>query len=202
MSIQSSINSMLATLTTPALYKGISKRISGVESEIKNVGSNVEGVKEAIKTREGAPTEVTGAPALPQAPTEATGDYVLEDNQYVDKTRSPETEKQIDYMIDKFGGVKSLRDAAESGDEYRNLLNMTADQVPPDARVPDYEGWEQITPIISSVSQSRVTYQQAQAQQTKDAVRERLEQAKSQRAKIKQSTRDFVERKQGGKHRK
>lgn len=202
MSIQSSINQMLSSIANQQLYKGLTKGIENIKTEVGNVGTEVSKTKKAInkQTKSQAAgaykqnqalaalmTQNQGAPQLtpdnaPEAPTsEDTPWTVGESASY-----------QLPYSNEL--SAKDYVDKSIDPDEFQQLSETILEQ----------GGLERARDLAAAIRQGQ-SYQVAVRQYLiKDAFKEaneniaqRLQKAKAARSQSKQ---EFLKNK-GGKHR-
>ena len=202
MSIQSSINQMLSSIANQQLYKGLTKGIENIKTEVGNVGTEVSKTKKAIQkqTKSQAAgtykqnqalaalmTQNQGTPQLtpdnaPEAPKSedipwTVGEAALYQSPYLDELSA---ENYVDKSIDP--------------DEFQQMSETILEQ----------GGLERARDLAAAVRQGQ-SYQAAVRQYLiKDAVKEanetvaqRLQKAKAERSQSKQ---EFLKNK-GGKHR-
>ena len=208
MSIQSSINQMLSSIANQQLYKGLTKGIENIKTEVGNVGTEVSKTKKAIQkqTKSQAAgaykqnqalaalmTQNQGAPQstsdnAPEAPKlEDTPGTVGEAPTYYAIDASPERQAQIDKLEKQFGNLNEAFKMADIGqttvDDQQRMDEMNPD---------DWFGES-----LDQVAATRVTIQQNSARRTQENIAQRLQKAKAERSQAKQ---EFLKNK-GGKHR-
>ena len=212
MSIQSSINQMLSSIANQQLYKGLTKGIENIKTEVGNVGTELSKTKKAIQkqTKSQAAgaykqnqalaalmTQNQGAPQLtpdnaPEAPkSEDIPWTVNEAPTYYAVDASPERQAQIDRLEKQYGNLDEAFKMADYGQTmYENQAQM--DELEQGANPDDWFGEP-----LNQVAATRVTMQQNSARRTNETVAQRLQKAKAERSQSKQ---EFLKNK-GGKHR-
>ena len=212
MSIQSSINQMLSSIANQQLYKGLTKGIENVKTEVGNVGTEVSKTKKAIQKQTKSQAagaykqnqalaalmaQNQGAPQLtsdnaPEAPkSEDTPWTVAGTPTYYAVEASPEEQAQIDKLKKQYGDLNEAFKMADIGQTmYQNQAQM--DELEQGANPDDWFGEP-----LNQIAATRVTIQQNSAQRTQETIAQRLQKAKAERSQSKQ---EFLKNK-GGKHR-
>ena len=199
MSIQSSINQMLSSIANQQLYKGLTKGIENIKTEVGNVGTEVSKTKKAIQKQ--TKSQAAGAykqnQALAALMTQNQGTPQLtQDN----ATEAPKSE-DIPWTVGESASYQS---------PYLDELSYVDQSIDPDEfqqmseTILEQGGLERARDIAAAVRQGQ-SYQAAVRQYLiKDAVKEaneniaqRLQKAKAERSQAKQ---EFLKNK-GGKHR-
>lgn len=199
MSIQSSINQMLSSIANQQLYKGLSKGIENIKTEVGNVGTEVSKTKKAIQKQ----TKSQAAGAYKQNQALAA---LMAQNQGAPQSTSdnaPEAPKSEDIPW-------TVGESASYQSPYLDELSYVDQSIDPDEfqqmseTILEQGGLERARDIAAAVRQGQ-SYQAAVRQYLiKDAVKEanetvaqRLQKAKAERSQAKQ---EFLKNK-GGKHR-
>ena len=208
MSIQSSINQMLSSIANQQLYKGLTKGIENIKTEVGNVGTEVSKTKKAIQkqTKSQAAgaykqnqalaalmTQNQGTPQLtpdnaPEAPKSEDIPWTVgEAPTYYAVEASPEEQAQIDRLKKQYGDLNEAFKMADIGqttvDDQQRMDEMNPD---------DWFGES-----LNQVAATRVTIQQNSTRRTQESIAQRLQKAKAERSQAKQ---EFLKNK-GGKHR-
>ena len=210
MSIQSSINQMLSSIANQQLYKGLTKGIENIKTEVGNVGTEVSKTKKAIQKQtksqaagaykqnqalaalmaqnQGAPQSTSDnapeAPKLEDTPGTVTGTPT-----YYAIDASPERQAQIDKLEKQFGNLNEAFKMADIGQ------TTVEDRQRMDEFFANPDDW--FGEPLNQVAATRVTMQQNSARRTNETVAQRLQKAKAERSQAKQ---EFLKNK-GGKHR-
>ena len=215
MSIQSSINQMLSSIANQQLYKGLTKGIENIKTEVGNVGTEVSKTKKAIQKQtksqaagaykqnqalaalmaqnQGAPQstpdnapEVLKSEDLPWTVDKKPTFYAIE--------ASPERQAEIDRLEKQYGNLYEASKMADIGQ------TVVEDQQRMDEFFSE-EYWansgDWFGEPLSQVANTRVKMQQVSAQRTNENIAQRLQKAKAERSQSKQ---EFLKNK-GGKHR-
>ena len=199
MSIQSSINQMLSSIANQQIYKGLTKGIENIKTEVGNVGTEVSKTKKAIQKQ--TKSQAAGAykqnQALAALMTQNQGTPQLTPD---NASEAPKSE-DIPWTIGESASYQS---------PYLNELSYVDQSIDPDEfqqmseTILEQGGLERARDIAAAVRQGQ-SYQAAVRQYLiKDAVKEaneniaqRLQKAKAARSQSKQ---EFLKNK-GGKHR-
>ena len=210
MSIQSSINQMLSSIANQQLYKGLTKGIENIKTEVGNVGTEVSKTKKAIQKQTKSQAagaykqnqalaalmaQNQGAPQLtsdnaPEAPkSEDIPWTVNETPTYYAVEASPEEQAQIDKLKKQYGDLNEAFKMADIGQ------TTVDDQQRMDEFFANRDDW--FGESLNQVAATRVTTQQNSAQRTNETIAQRLQKAKAARSQSKQ---EFLNNK-GGKHR-
>ena len=222
MSIQSSINQMLSSIANQQLYKGLTKGIENIETEVGNVGTEVSKTKKAIQkqTKSQAAgaykqnqalaalmTQNQGTPQLtpdnaPEAPkSESTPSTVTGTPTYYAIDASPERQAQIDRLEKQYGSLDEAFKMADIGqtsvEDQQRLSEFFFGDDEDQIREDYIKSAEATAEYESSIANTRVKMQQVSAQRTQETVAQRLQKAKAERSQSKQ---EFLKNK-GGKHR-
>ena len=215
MSIQSSINQMLSSIANQQLYKGLTKGIENIKTEVGNVGTEVSKTKKAINKQ--TKSQAAGAYKQNQAlaalmaqnqgapqPTSDNAPEVLKSEDLpwtVDKKptfyaieASPERQAEIDRLEKQYGNLYEASKMADIGQ------TVVEDQQRMDEFFSE-EYWansgDWFGEPLSQVANTRVKMQQVSAKRTNENIAQRLQKAKAERSQSKQ---EFLKNK-GGKHR-
>lgn len=209
MSIQSSINQMLSSITNNKLYENIYKSLKKTETNIGDIQPNLERLQKHIQRanqREAterykqaiaaAMTQNQGAPQstpdnAPEAPkSEDIPWTVVETPTYYAVEASPERQAQIDKLEKQFGNLQEAFKAADYGQtmyQAQETMDELIQENPDD--------W--FGESLNQVAATRVNMQQNSARRTNENIAQRLQKAKAERSQSKQ---EFLKNK-GGKHR-
>ena len=202
MSIQSSINQMLSSIANQQLYKGLTKGIENIKTEVGNVGTEVSKTKKAIQKQ--TKSQAAGAykqnQALAALMTQNQGTPQLTPDNAPEAPKSEDTpwtvgeatSYQSPYLDEL--SAENYVDKSIDPDEFQQMSETILEQ----------GGLERARDIAAAVRQGQ-SYQAAVRQYLiKDAVKEanetvaqRLQKAKAARSQSKQ---EFLKNK-GGKHR-
>ena len=172
MSIQSSINQMLSSIANQQLYKGLTKGIENIKTEVGNVGTEVSKTKKAIQkqTKSQAAgaykqnqalaalmTQNQGAPQLtsdnaPEAPKSEDIPWTVgETPTYYAVEASPEEQAQIDKLKKQYGDLNEAFKMADYGQTmYEDQSQM--DELEQGANPNDWFGEQ-----LNQVAATRVT---------------------------------------------
>ena len=222
MSIQSSINQMLSSIANQQLYKGLTKGIENIKTEVGNVGTEVSKTKKAIQkqTKSQAAgaykqnqalaalmTQNQGTPQLtpdnaPEAPKSEDIPWTVgEIPTYYAVEASPERQAQIDRLEKQYGSLDEafkMADIGQTSVEDQQRLSEFFANPDEDQIYEDYiRSAEATAEYESSIANTRVKMQQVSAQRTQENIAQRLQKAKAERSQAKQ---EFLKNK-GGKHR-
>ena len=105
-----------------------------------------------------------------------------------------EEQKRLNELIQKYGGIQGLTEAADVGQTTIEDRQKMDEMYPPeDETNPD--GW--FGESLNQVATTRVTTQQNSARRTNETIAQRLQKAKAERSQAKQ---EFLKNK-GGTHR-
>ena len=199
MSIQSSINQMLSSIANQQLYKGLTKGIENIKTEVGNVGTEVSKTKKAIQKQ--TKSQAAGAykqnQALAALMTQNQGTPQLTPDNAAEAPKSediPWTVGESASYQSPYSDELSYVDQSVDPDEFQQMSETILEQ----------GGLERARDIAAAVRQGQ-SYQAAVRQYLiKDAVKEanetiaqRLQKAKAERSQAKQ---EFLKNK-GGKHR-
>lgn len=212
MSIQSSINQMLSSIANQQLYKGLTKGIENIKTEVGNVGTEVSKTKKAIQKQTksqaaGAYKQNQALAALMtqnQGSPQSTPDNAVEAPKsenipwtvgetptYYAVEASPERQAQIDKLEKQFGSLQEAFNAADYGQTmYQDQERM--DELEQETNPDDWFGEP-----LNQIAATRVKMQQNSARRTNESIAQRLQKAKAERSQAKQ---EFLKNK-GGKHR-
>lgn len=202
MSIQSSINQMLSSIANQQLYKGLTKGIENIKTEVGNVGTEVSKTKKAIQKQ--TKSQASGAykqnQALAALMTQNQGTPQLTPDNASEAPKSEDipwtvgedTSYQSPYLDEL--SAENYVDKSIDPDEFQQMSETILEQ----------GGLERARDIAAAVRQGQ-SYQAAVRQYLiKDAFKEaqeniaqRLQKAKAARSQSKQ---EFLKNK-GGKHR-
>lgn len=199
MSIQSSINQMLSSIANQQLYKGLTKGIENIKTEVGNVGTEVSKTKKAIQKQ----TKSQAAGAYKQNQALAALMTQNQGTPQLTPDNAPEAPKSEDIPW-------TVGESASYQSPYSDELSYVDQSVDPDEfqqmseTILEQGGLERARDIAAAVRQGQ-SYQAAVRQYLiKDAVKEanetiaqRLQKAKAERSQAKQ---EFLKNK-GGKHR-
>ena len=202
MSIQSSINQMLSSIANQQLYKGLTKGIENIKTEVGNVGTEVSKTKKAIQKQ--TKSQAAGAykqnQALAALMTQNQGTPQLKPDNASEEPKSEDTpwtvgeatSYQSPYLDEL--SAENYVDKSIDPDEFQQMSETILEQ----------GGLERARDLAAAVRQGQ-SYQAAVRQYLiKDAFKEaqeniaqRLQKAKAARSQSKQ---EFLKNK-GGKHR-
>ena len=202
MSIQSSINQMLSSIANQQLYKGLTKGIENIKTEVGNVGTEVSKTKKAIQKQ--TKSQAAGAykqnQALAALMTQNQGTPQLTPDNAPEAPKSEDTpwsvgeadSYQSPYLADL--SAEDYIDKSIDPNEFQQMSETILEQ----------GGLERARDLAAAVRQGQ-SYQAAVRQYLiKDAFKEaqeniaqRLQKAKAERSQAKQ---EFLKNK-GGKHR-
>lgn len=210
MSIQSSINQMLSSIANQQLYKGLTKGIENIKTEVGNVGTEVSKTKKAIQKQTKSQAagaykqnqalaalmaQNQGAPQLtpdnaPEAPKSEDIPWTVDETPtYYAIDASPERQAQIDKLEKQFGNLNEAFKMADIGQ------TTVEDRQRMDEFFANPDDW--FGEPLNQVAATRVTMQQNSTRRTNETVAQRLQKAKAERSQAKQ---EFLKNK-GGKHR-
>ena len=200
MSIQSSINQMLSSIANQQLYKGLTKGIENIKTEVGNVGTEVSKTKKAIQKQ--TKSQAAGAykqnQALTALMTQNQGTPQLTPDNAAEAPKSediPWTVGEVtSYQSPYESSAEDYVDKSIDPNEFQQMSETILEQ----------GGLERARDLAAAVRQGQ-SYQAAVRQYLiKDAVKEaneniaqRLQKAKAARSQSKQ---EFLKNK-GGKHR-
>lgn len=200
MSIQSSINQMLSSIANQQLYKGLTKGIENIKTEVGNVGTEVSKTKKAIQKQ--TKSQAAGAykqnQALAALMTQNQGTPQLTPDNAPEAPKSEDIPwtvgESASYQSPYKWSDEDYVDQSVDPDEFQQMSETILEQ----------GGLERARDIAAAVRQGQ-SYQAAVRQYLiKDAVKEanetiaqRLQKAKAERSQAKQ---EFLKNK-GGKHR-
>lgn len=209
MSIQSSINQMLSSITDRKLYENVYKslkdagtNIGAIKPELTKLQKQIqrsnqlqatERYKQAIAAgiaqNQGAPQSTSDNAA--EAPkSEDIPQTVVETPTYYAVEASPERQAQIDKLEKQFGNLQEAFEAADYGQ------TMYQDQETMDELIKENpDDW--FGESLNQVAATRVQMQQNSVRRTNENIAQRLQKAKAERSQSKQ---EFLKNK-GGKHR-
>ena len=210
MSIQSSINQMLSSITNSKLYENVYKSLKKTETNIGDIKPQLAQLQKHIqRANQRNATErykqaIAAAMAQNQGAPQSTSDNAAEAPKSedipwtVDETptyyaveASPEEQAQIDKLKKQYGDLNEAFKMADYGQTmYEDQSQM--DELEQGAN-PD--GW--FGEPLNQVAATRVTMYQNSAQRTQENIAQRLQKAKAARSQSKQ---EFLKNK-GGKHR-
>ena len=200
MSIQSSINQMLSSIANQQLYKGLTKGIENIKTEVGNVGTEVSKTKKAIQKQ----TKSQAAGAYKQNQALAALMTQNQGTPQLTPDNAPEAPKSDDipwtvgeatsYQSPYESSAEDYVDQSIDPDEFQQMSETILEQ----------GGLERARDLAAAVRQGQ-SYQAAVRQYLiKDAFKEaqeniaqRLQKAKAERSQAKQ---EFLKNK-GGKHR-
>lgn len=202
MSIQSSINQMLSSIANQQLYKGLTKGIENIKTEVGNVGTEVSKTKKAInkQTKSQAAGAYKQNQALAALMTQNQGTPQLTPDNAPEAPKSEDIPWTVgdsaSYQL-PYSNELSANDYVDKSidpNEFRQMSETILEQ----------GGLERARDLAASIRQGQ-SYQAAVRQYLiKDAVKEaneniaqRLQKAKAERSQSKQ---EFLKNK-GGKHR-
>ena len=222
MSIQSSINQMLSSIANQQLYKGLTKGIENIKTEVGNVGTEVSKTKKAIQKQ--TKSQAAGAykqnqalaalMAQNQGAPQSTPDNapevlksedlpwtVAEGPTYYAKDASPERQVQIDRLEKQYGNLNEAFKMADIGqtvvDDQQRMDDFFSGDDEDQIREDSIRSAEATAEYESSIANTRVKMQQVSAKRTNENIAQRLQKAKAERSQSKQ---EFLKNK-GGKHR-
>ena len=202
MSIQSSINQMLSSIANQQLYKGLTKGIENIKTEVGNVGTEVSKTKKAIQKQ--TKSQAAGAykqnQALAALITQNQGTPQLTQDNASETPKSEDTP----WTVGEDASYQSPYLTELSGDDY---IDETID---PDEfqqmseTILEQGGLERARDLAAAVRQGQ-SYQAAVRQylikdafkEAQESIAQRLQKAKAERSQSKQ---EFLKNK-GGKHR-
>ena len=200
MSIQSSINQMLSSIANQQLYKGLTKGIENIKTEVGNVGTEVSKTKKAIQKQ--TKSQAAGAykqnQALAALMTQNQGTPQLTPDNAPEAPKSEDTPwtvgESASYQSPYESSAEDYVDLSIDPDEFQQMSETILEQ----------GGLERARDLAAAVRQGQ-SYQAAVRQYLiKDAFKEaqeniaqRLQKAKAERSQAKQ---EFLKNK-GGKHR-
>lgn len=208
MSIQSSINQMLSSIANQQLYKGLTKEVKETKEKTTEIPEQTkqqfnqfaQWQKQREANKQEAPVILEPTPEdIPTQPATIPTTAAIEAGATPENIPEPEDEAALVEKLKKqFGSLREAFNIADYGQTmYQDQVKM--DEIYPPEYWANPEDW--FGEPLSQVADTRVKMQQVSAQNTQKNVNERLAQAKERKAQNKQSTREFIERKQGGKHR-
>ena len=202
MSIQSSINQMLSSIANQQLYKGLTKGIENIKTEVGNVGTEVSKTKKAIQKQ----TKSQAAGAYKQNQALAALMTQNQGTPQLTPDNAPETPKSEDipwtvgeaasyqspYLDDL--SAEDYVDKSIDPDEFQQMSETILEQ----------GGLERARDLAAAVRQGQ-SYQAAVRQylikdafkEAQETIAQRLQKAKAERSQAKQ---EFLNNK-GGKHR-
>lgn len=202
MSIQSSINQMLSSIANQQLYKGLTKGIENIKTEVGNVGTEVSKTKKAIQKQ----TKSQAAGQFKQRQAMAA---LMAQNQGAPQStpdNAPEAPKSEDipWTIGESASYQSPQYTELSAEDYVDQSIDPNEFQQMSETILEQGGLERARDLAAAVRQGQ-SYQAAVRQYLiKDAVKEaneniaqRLQKAKAERSQSKQ---EFLKNK-GGKHR-
>lgn len=209
MSIQSSINQMLSSITDRKLYENVYKSLKKTETNTGNIPSELNRLQKQIQRSNqlqaterykqaiaAAMTQNQGAPqSTPDNAAEApkaedTPQTVVETPTYYAVEASPERQAQIDKLEKQFGNLQEAFNLADYGQtmyQSQETMDELIKENPDD--------W--FGESLNQVAATRVNMQQNSARRTNENIAQRLQKAKAARSQSKQ---EFLKNK-GGKHR-
>ena len=200
MSIQSSINQMLSSIANQQIYKGLTKGIENIKTEVGNVGTEVSKTKKAIQKQ--TKSQAAGAykqnQALAALMTQNQGTPQLTPDNAPEAPKSEDIPwtvgEDASYQLLYKLSAEDYVDQSIDLDEFQQMSETILEQ----------GGLERARDLAAAVRQGQ-SYQAAVRQYLiKDAFKEaqeniaqRLQKAKAERSQSKQ---EFLKNK-GGKHR-
>ena len=200
MSIQSSINQMLSSIANQQLYKGLTKGIENIKTEVGNVGTEVSKTKKAIQKQ----TKSQAAGAYKQNQALAALMTQNQGTPQLTPDNAPEAPKSEDipwtvgeaasYQLPYESSAENYVDKSIDPDEFQQMSETILEQ----------GGLERARDLAAAVRQGQ-SYQAAVRQylikdafkEAQETIAQRLQKAKAARSQSKQ---EFLKNK-GGKHR-
>lgn len=199
MSIQSSINQMLSSIANQQLYKGLTKGIENIKTEVGNVGTEVSKTKKAIQKQ----TKSQAAGAYKQNQALAA---LMTQNQEASQSTPDNASKSenIPWTVGEAALYQTPRSTELSAEDYVDQSIDPNEFQQMSETILEQGGLERARDLAAAVRQGQ-SYQAAVRQYLiKDAFKEaneniaqRLQKAKAERSQSKQ---EFLKNK-GGKHR-
>lgn len=220
MSIQSSINQMLSSITNDKLYGNIHKSLKNTETNIGDIIPQLnrlqkqvqhanrrnaterykQAIAEGIAQNQRTP-QLTPDNAPEKPKSEDTPSTVDETPQYFAVEASPEKQAQIDLLEKRYGNLEEAFKMAGIGEISIEDQRRLSDFFFGDNEDQIYEDYirtvEATAEYESSIANTRVKMQQVSAQRTQENLAQRLQKSKAERSQAKQ---EFLKNK-GGKHR-
>ena len=200
MSIQSSINQMLSSIANQQLYKGLTKGIENIKTEVGNVGTEVSKTKKAIQKQ--TKSQAAGAykqnQALAALMTQNQGTPQLTPDNAPEAPKSEDTPWTVgeptSYQSPHELSTEDYVDQSVDPDEFQQMSETILEQ----------GGLERARDLAAAVRQGQ-SYQAAVRQylikdafkEAQESIAQRLQKAKAERSQSKQ---EFLKNK-GGKHR-
>ena len=175
MSIQSSINQMLSSIANQQLYKGLTKGIENIKTEVGNVGTEVSKTKKAIQKQTKSQAagaykqnqalaalmaQNQGAPQLtsdnaPEAPkSEDTPWTVAGTTTYHAVDESPERQAEIDKLEKQYGSLDEAFKMADIGQTIIEDQQRMDEMYPPEDEM-NADDW--FGEPLNQVAATRVT---------------------------------------------
>lgn len=209
MSIQSSINQMLSSITDRKLYENVYKSLKKTETNMGNIPPELNRLQKQIqRANQRQATERykqaiaagiaqnKGSPQLTpdnaaEAPKSEDIPWTVDETPtYYAVEASPERQAQIDELEKQFGNLQEAFNLADYGQ------TMYQGQETMDELIKENpDGW--FGESLNQVAATRVNMQQNSARRTNENIAQRLQKAKAERSQSKQ---EFLKNK-GGKHR-
>ena len=213
---------MLSSIANQQLYKGLTKGIENIKTEVGNVGTEVSKTKKAIQKQtksqaagqfkqrqamaalmaqnQGAPQSTSDnaaeAPKSEDIPMTVAGTptyHAVDD--------SPERQAQIDKLEKQYGNLDEAFKMADIGqtavEDQRKLSDFFFGDDEDQIREDYIRSAEATAEYESSIASTRVKMQQVSARRTQENIAQRLQKVKAARSQSKQ---EFLKNK-GGKHR-
>ena len=200
MSIQSSINQMLSSIANQQIYKGLTKGIENIKTEVGNVGTEVSKTKKAIQKQ--TKSQAAGAykqnQALAALMTQNQGTPQLTPDNAPEAPKSEDTPwtvgEDASYRLPYKLSAEDYVDQSIDPDEFQQMSETILEQ----------GGLERARDLAAAVRQGQ-SYQAAVRQylikdafkEAQETIAQRLQKAKAERSQAKQ---EFLKNK-GGKHR-
>ena len=220
MSIQSSINQMLSSITNSKLYENVYKSLKKTETNIGDIKPQLNQLQKHIqRANQRNATErykqaIAAAMAQNQGAPQSTSDNAPEAPKsedipwtvggtptYYAVDASPERQAQIDRLEKQYGNLDEAFKMADIGqtsvEDQQRLSEFFANPDEDQIREDYIRSAEATAEYESSIANTRVKMQQVSAQRTQESIAQRLQKAKAERSQSKQ---EFLKNK-GGKHR-
>lgn len=202
MSIQSSINQMLSSIANQQLYKGLTKGIENIKTEVGNVGTEVSKTKKAIQKQ--TKSQAAGAYKQNQALAALMTQNQEASQSTPDNASNPPKSEDIPWTVGEAALYQTPQSTELSAEDYVDQSIDPNEFQQMSETILEQGGLERARDLAAAVRQGQ-SYQAAVRQYLiKDAIKEanenvaqRLQKAKAERSQAKQ---EFLKNK-GGKHR-
>ena len=212
---------MLSSIANQQLYKGLTKGIENIKTEVGNVGTEVSKTKKAMQKQTKSQAagaykqnqalaalmaQNQGTPQLtpdnaPEAPKSDDIPWTVDETPtYYAIDASPERQAQIDKLEKQFGNLNEafkMADIGQTSVEDQQRLSEFFGEDEDQIREDYIRSAEATAEYESSIANTRVKMQQVSARRTQENIAQRLQKAKAERSQAKQ---EFLKNK-GGKHR-